>query len=289
MIPRLTFGRTGHESSRTIFGAAALWSYSPDDASRALDLLLKYDINHIDTAADYGESEVNIGPWMQEHRQRFFLATKTSKRTYQEAKDDLHRSLDRLKTDHVDLWQMHYLVNPQQWETAMGAGGVLEAFIEAKEEGLSRFIGVTGHGLATPRMHMKSLDVYDFDSVLVPYNYVLMQNPDYAADFNALKDLCDQRGVAVQTIKALARGPLGDKQNKYTVWYDAIDGDSAIEHAVDWVLGNPDVFLNTAGDLTLLEKILAAANQTGERPSDAVMQADLESLGITPLFTGDEI
>lgn len=290
MIPRMKFGRTGHLSSRTIFGAAALWELSPENASRALDLLLKYDVNHIDTAASYGESEVNIGPWMREHRHRFFLATKSDKRTNQEAKDELHRSLDRLKTDHVDLWQMHYLVNPEQWETAMGPGGALEAFIEAKEQGLARFIGVTGHGLAAPRMHMKSLEVYDFDSVLLPYNFVLMQNPAYAAEFNELKLWCAECNIAIQTIKSLARGPLGENQKKkYNVWYDAIDSDSAIDHAVNWVLGDPDVFLNTAGDLTLLEKTLAVADQPLERPTDAVMQEDMKKLGITSLFTGDEM
>ena len=290
MIPKMTFGRTGHQSSRTIFGAFALSGDTPVDPSRALDILLKYDINHIDTAADYGKSEVNLGPWMDKHRQRFFLATKSGKRTYQEAKDELHRSLDRLKTDHVDLWQIHYLVNPEQWETAMGAGGALEAFIEAKEEGLTRFIGVTGHGLAAPRMHLKSLGVYDFDSVLLPYNYVLMQDPDYAADFKALRDLCKQRNVAIQTIKSLARGPMVEgQQNKYNVWYSALDGDAAIEHAVGWVLGDPAVFLNTSGDIGLMEKILEAAVQPLERPADAVMQEDLERLGITPLFTGDEL
>jgi predicted aldo/keto reductase-like oxidoreductase len=289
MIPRKIFGRTGHSSSRTLFGAVALAGLSAEDVSRTLELLLKYGVNHIDTAADYGNSEQQLGPWMNDHRDRFFLATKSGKRTYSEARDELHRSLERLQVDYVDLWQMHYLVNPEQWQTAMGPGGALEAFIEAKEQGLTRFIGVTGHGLAAPRMHLRSLEVYDFDSVLLPYNYVLMQNPAYAADVEQLVEICMQRNIAIQTIKAISRGPLNDKPKEYAVWYDPLDTDEGIGHAVSWVLGNPEVFLNTAGDIRLLEKILAAADKFESQPPDEVMQADLEKYGILSLFTGDEI
>jgi predicted aldo/keto reductase-like oxidoreductase len=289
MIPRKIFGRTGHSSSRTLFGAVALAGLSTEDVSRTFDLLLKYGVNHIDTAADYGNSEQQLGPWMNDHRDRFFLATKSGKRTYSEARDELHRSLERLQVDYVDLWQMHYLVNPEQWQTAMGPGGALEAFIEAKEQGLTRFIGVTGHGLAAPRMHLRSLEVYDFDSVLLPYNYVLMQNPAYAADVEQLVEICMQRNIAIQTIKAISRGPLNDKPKEYAVWYDPLDTDEGIGHAVSWVLGNPEVFLNTAGDIRLLEKILAAADKFESQPPDEVMQADLEKYGILSLFTGDEI
>lgn len=289
MIPKKTFGRTGHSSSRTIFGAVALAGRTPEESSRTLETLLKYGINHIDTAADYGDSELQLRPWLKEHREKFFLATKTGKRTYQEAKEELHRSLERLGVDYVDLWQMHNLVNPGQWDVAMGPGGALEAFLEAREQGLVRFLGVTGHGLAAPKMHLRSLDVFDFDSVLLPYNYVLMQNPQYAADFDQLLNRCLAHNVAVQTIKAIARGPLGDKEKKYAVWYDPLEKDTAIEHAVRWVLGNPDVFLNTAGDIYLLEKILAAANELEDRPTGETMQTDLETCGVTSLFTGNEI
>jgi predicted aldo/keto reductase-like oxidoreductase len=226
---------------------------------------------------------------MKHHRKDFFLATKTGKRTYQEAKDDLHRSLERLQTDHVDLWQMHYLVNPQQWETAMGPGGVLEVMVEAKEQGLTRFIGITGHGLAAPRMHLRALEVHDLDTVLLPYSYVMMQNPTYAADFEQLVSVCTERNVAIQTIKSIARGPLGEKENQYAVWYDPLTTPEGIRRAIHWVLGNPDVFLNTAGDVGLLKLILKAADEYESRPDDAVMDADLEKLGMTPLFTGDEM
>ena len=289
MISLKMFGRTGHESSRTIFGAASLGAVTQDEANRTLDILLHYGVNHIDTAASYGDSELRIGPWMKTYRDNFFLATKTDKRTYQEAKKDLHRSLDRLKVDSVDLWQMHMLVNPQEWSTAMDSGGAIEAFIEAKEQGLTRFLGVTGHGLAAPAMHLRSLEKYDFDAVLCPYNYVLMQNQTYAAEFEKLVGKCAERNVAIQTIKSIARGPLGDKVKNHAVWYDPLEGDEAIGHAVKWVLGNNHVFLNTVGDIHLLGKVLKAADQYDTIPEEEIMRADFKKHGITPLFTTDEI
>ena len=211
MIPELEFGRTEHVSKRIIFGGTGVTTGTQDDANRVLDLLLEHGINHIDTAASYGDSELHIGPWMARYRDRFFLATKTGERTYAKARDELHRSLDRLRTDHLDLIQMHFLVDPDEWKVAMGPGGALEALVEAREQGLTRFIGVTGHSLAVPGMHMRSLEHFDFDSVLLPYNYPLMQNPAYAAEFDALQARCQERNAAVQTIKGVARGLWGDK------------------------------------------------------------------------------
>lgn len=289
MIPKAQFGRTGHQSTRVLFGGAALAGATQKEADKTLALLLKYKINHIDTAASYGDSELRIGPWMQDHRKDFFLATKTEERSYQSAKDELHRSLDRLKVDYIDLWQMHVLVNEEQWKEAMAPKGAIDAFVEAKEEGLVRFLGVTGHGLAAPGMHLKSLNVYDFDSVLLPYNYIIMQNPEYAKDFNKLLDICGEKQIAVQTIKSLARGPLNGKNQVHTTWYDPLVEDEAIEHSVSWVLGNDDVFLNTISDIELLEKVLKAADKYKSRPTSEAMNSDVEKFGITQLFTGDEI
>jgi aryl-alcohol dehydrogenase-like predicted oxidoreductase len=274
MIPLKMFGRTGHESSRTIFGAASLGSVTQDEADRTLDILLQYGVNHIDTAASYGDSELRVGPWMK---------------AYRKAKEELHRSLDRLKVDSVDLWQMHMLVNPKEWEVAIHSGGVIDAFIEAKEQGLVRFTGVTGHGLAAPAMHLRSLKMYDFDAVLCPYNYVLMQNQSYAAEFEKLVETCTEQNVAIQTIKSIARGALGDKPKNHAVWYDPLVADEAIGHAVKWVLGNSHVFLNTVGDIHLLGKVLKAADQYDAIPGEEIMRADLQNQGITPLFTTDEI
>jgi aryl-alcohol dehydrogenase-like predicted oxidoreductase len=284
MIERKPFGRTGHASSRTIFGAAALSRVSQSEADRTLELLLEFGVNHIDTAASYGDAELRIGPWMKDHREDFFLATKTEQRSYQGAKEELQRSLRRLEVERIDLWQMHLLVDPREWEIAMGPGGALEAFIEARESGIVRFLGVTGHGLTIPSMHLRSLERYDFDSVLLPYNFQLLGDPDYAAGFERLLNLCLKRQVAVQTIKSLARGPKQEGDDRYAVWYDPLVEEEAVRHAVHWVLGDPRVFLNTVGDINLLPKVLQAADRLDRRPSPRTMESDLNSYGITPLF-----
>lgn len=289
MIPLKEFGNTGHKSTRTLFGGAAFWSVTQDEADKTLDVLLKYGVNHIDTAASYGDSEIRIGPWMREYRNTFFLATKTEKRTYLEAKEELHRSLDRLKVDYVDLWQMHNLVNHAQWQTAQNQGGTIDAFIEAKEEGLVKFIGVTGHGLAAPKRHLQSLEQYKFNSVLLPYNFIMMQDEKYAADFKKLEVYCIENNVAIQTIKTISKGALGDKKSKHSVWYDPLDDPQSIANAVHWSMGNPNVFINTVGDIHLLKHVLESANNFESPPSGEVMLEDIDKNEITPLFTGDEI
>ena len=288
MIPKQPFGRTGHMSTRVLFGAAALSRVTQEEADQTLEVLLKYGINHIDTAASYGDAELRIGPWMERYRDRFFLATKTEKRTYQEARDQIRQSLERMRVDQIDLIQLHNLVDPDEWETAMGPGGALEAAIEAREQGLVRFIGVTGHGVTAPVMHMRSLERFDFDSVLLPYNYPLAQNPEYAENFDRLLAICQERNVAVQTIKSIARGPYDayGGERTHAVWYKPLEEQEDIDKAVHWVLGRPGIFLNSAGDITLLPKVLDAASRfDGRRPSDEEMQALIAKLEMQPLFT----
>ncbi|HEX5689941.1 MAG TPA: aldo/keto reductase [Roseiflexaceae bacterium] len=284
MIEQYPFGRTGHESTRTLFGAAALGKVTQDEADRTLELLLEHGVNHIDTAASYGDSELRIGPWMREHRKTFFLATKTGERTYQAARDQIHRSLERLRVDQVDLIQLHNLVEPAEWATAMGPGGALEAAVEARDQGLVRFIGVTGHGLPIAQMHKRSLEHFDFDSVLLPFSYILMQNAQYAADFEALIEMCQARNVAVQTIKAIVRAPWGERDHTTATWYEPLSDQADIDTAVHWVLGRPGVFLNTVGDIHVLPKVLDAAARFESRPSDADMRALMESEAMAPLF-----
>lgn len=284
MIDHRMFGRTGHMSTCTLFGAAALSKVTQAEADRTLDLLLEYGVNHIDTAQSYGESERRIGPWMSQYRKDFFLATKTGERTYQAARDQLYNSLDLLHTDHVDLWQMHNLVEPAEWEVAMGPGGVLEAFVEAKSQGLASFLGVTGHGTITPAIHKRSLERFDFDSVLLPYNFVMMQNPQYAVDFEALMDLCRKRNVAVQTIKSISRGGWGDKPQTRSTWYEPFEDQADIDRAVHWALSRPRFFLNTAGDIDLLPRVLDAASRFRAAPSEVEMEAQVARLEVTPLF-----
>lgn len=284
MIEKMQFGRTGHMSSRVIFGAAALGNVTQKEADETYSLLKKYDINHIDTAQSYGDAELRIGPWMKRDRDSFFLATKTGKRTKKEAMEELHQSLEKLQTDHIDLWQFHFLVDEKEWEIATGEGGVLEAALEAKQQGLIKYIGVTGHGLGAPRAHYRSLMKYDFDSVLFPYNYTMMKNPQYCSEVNQLIELCKQRRVATQTIKSLARGPVGEGVNPFATWYNPLTDPKSIAVAVGWVLKNPEVFLNSTGDITLLPTLLQKASEPLFVPSDEDMEALVEDQGMKPLF-----
>lgn len=284
MIEKQPFGRTGHMSTRTLFGAAALGPVTQAEADRTLEVLLEYGVNHIDTAVMYGDAELRIGPWMEQHRQDFFLATKTEQRTYQGAWDELRGSLERLRVDYVDLWQMHVLVDPDDWETAMGPGGALEAFIEAREQGLVRFLGVTGHGVTVAAMHKRSLERFDFDSVLLPYKYLMMQNPQYAADFESLVAMCQERNVAVQTIKSICRRPWGDRPQTRNTWYEPLEDQADIDRAVHWVLGHPGVFLNTVGDIHVLPKVLDAASRFQSAPSPEEMETMVVEREMEPLF-----
>ncbi|UCC64157.1 MAG: aldo/keto reductase [Anaerolineae bacterium] len=285
MIARQTFGRTGHISTRTLFGAAALSRVTQAEADRMLEVLLQYGVNHIDTAVMYGDAELRIGPWMERHRGDFFLATKTEQRTYQGAWDELRGSLERLRVDHVDLWQMHILVDPEEWAVAMEPGGALEAFVEAREQGLVRFLGVTGHGLTVAAMHQRSLERFDFDSVLLPYNYLLMQNLQYAADFEALVATCQERNVAVQTIKSIARRPWGDRERTRNTWYEPLEDRADIDRAVHWALGRSGIFVNTVGDIHLLPKVLDAASRFQVAPSVEAMEELATRVQMAPIFT----
>ena len=285
MIEKLPFGRTGHMSTRTLFGAAALGAVTQKEADETLDVLLKWGVNHIDTAASYGDAELRIGPWMKEHRQDFFLATKTEQRTKKEALEELQRSLERLRVDHVDLWQIHAIIEPEPLETALGPGGALEAFVEAREQGLVRFLGITGHGTQIAKLHIRALEHFDFDSVLLPYNYPMMQNPQYAANFEKLYQMCRERNTAVQTIKSLAVGPWGDKPKTHACWYEPVEDQADIDRAVNYVFSKPGVFLNTVGDIHLLPKVLDAASRYQQtEPSAEEMQAMAENVGMEPLF-----
>ena len=286
MINKKQFGRTGHLSTRALFGAAALARVTQAETDKTMDVLEEYGVNHIDTAASYGNAEERLGPWLKHNRNKVFLATKTEERTYTGAKEELYRSLDKLKVDSVDLWQMHVLVDPEEWETAMSEDGALSAFLEAKDEGLVGFLGVTGHGITAPWMHLKSLEKYNFDSVLLPYNYSMLQNNEYRKGFEKLAALCREKNIALQAIKTLSKGPKQENSgNKFATWYEPLSDPEDIETAIHWALSNEQIFINTAGDIYLLPNILKAFTTFKNEVSDKDMQNFVAKKGITPLFT----
>jgi aryl-alcohol dehydrogenase-like predicted oxidoreductase len=285
-IPTLPFGRTGHTSTRILFGAAALARVSQDVADRTLDVLLQHGINHIDVAADYGDAELRVAPWLKRYPEQFFVATKSSSRDAAEAREDLHRSLDRMGVDHVDLWQLHNLADPIEWDIALSPGGALDAAKEAREQGLVRAIGVTGHGAQVAATHRRSLQRFDFDSVLLPYNYLTYQSPYYRENFDALQAVCRASGAAVQTIKSLAYRPWMGRERTTSTWYQPLEQPDQIELAVHWALARPGIFVITTGDVTVLPNLLAAAERFDPAiaTTDAAMQQLVDSLQMEPLF-----
>jgi aryl-alcohol dehydrogenase-like predicted oxidoreductase len=285
VIAKAPFGRTGHESTRTLFGAAALGDVSHAESERTLELLLEHGVNHIDTAASYGDSELRVASWLKRHPDAFFVATKTGQRDYKGAKEELHRSLERLGVDSVDLIQLHNLVDVIEWETALREGGALEAAVEARDEGLVRFIGVTGHGLTVASMHRRSLERFPFDSVLLPYNFRQLQDEHYAAEFEALAAICKERGVAMQTIKAIALAPWDGRPQTASTWYEPLRDPADIATAVHWVLGRDGVFLNTVGDVELLPHVLQAAERFEAKPADEALHELVQRRSLSPLFT----
>ena len=285
MIEKQFFGKTGHKSSRVIFGAAALGAMSQDRAELTFEILDKFGINHIDVAASYGDAELRLGPILETRRADFFLATKTGLRTKTEAKDQLQRSLERMRVDYVDLIQLHNLTKQEEWKLAMSSDGALEGLIEAKQEGLVKNIGVTGHGTFAASMHLQSLQKYDFDSVLLPHNFSMMSQEQYKNDFEKLYSLARSKSVAIQTIKSIAlrRWSQEDKEKRFS-WYRPITEKHPLKRAVDYTLSMDGLFLNSSSDATLLEVLLSAAAEPVLEPSAEEMQNDLRELGMEPLF-----
>ncbi|MDQ3862410.1 MAG: aldo/keto reductase, partial [Actinomycetota bacterium] len=250
-------GRLGRENSVLIFGGAALAEATEEDSDRAIQQVLEAGVDHLDTAADYGESELRYGRWMSEIRDRIFLSTKTGLREKDAAKRQIHASLERLRVDNVDLLQLHAVGDLEDLDRATGPGGSLEAAIEAKEEGLVGAIGITGHGNEAPATHLEALRRYPFETVLTPWNYILSTDEGYRADYEALVEEVVRQDAGLLIIKAISRrnwpkgDPTGDQ--RYTTWYEPFDRQEYIDAAVSWVLSFEEVTgLATAGDVTLV-------------------------------------
>ncbi len=293
MIEKIPFGATGHTSTRIIFGAAALGGMSQSRADTTLDLMMHYGVNHIDVAASYGEAELRLADFLQDHRADVFLATKTGDRDGDGARASIENSLTRMKTDHVDLIQFHNLAKDHEWEKVMAKGGALEAALRAQEQGLVKFIGVTGHGTRIAEMHLKSLERFDFASVLLPYSYLSMQDEQYATEFEALYKLCQEKQIAMQTIKAIARRRWQpEDESRRLSWYEPIRDEGALRRAVHWVLRRPGLFLNTTSDATLLKMVLDAATEFDPEKLDdidALVARDVVNFEQEPLFFRGEL
>lgn len=285
MIPKLTFGRTGHESSRLLFGAVALHRCSQAEADKTMELVIESGINHIDTAASYGESELRLGPWTGKYRERFFIATKTGERKRKDAFESIERSLERMKIDQLDLIQFHGVLEDKELEEVLGLDGALEAGLEAREKGLVRFIGITSHGLHAPAIHMQALARYDFDSVLLPWNYLLQQNPQYARDFRALETICREKNVALQMIKTASRRLYVEGDTHYDTWYLPFETQPEMDLAIHWALAQEGNFINTSGDNRILPLAIRAAQSFRGQPTNEQMEAMLHAQEAQPLWS----
>ena len=292
MIERAPFGRTGHSSSRVIFGAAGVARADQETADQLLPLLLEHGVNHIDTAAMYGDAELRIAPWLKAHPDTFFLATKTHARDGDGVRASLENSLSRMGVDHVDLIQLHNLVEPDDWETVHAPGGALEALQRARDEGLVHFIGVTGHGLRIAGMHLRSLERFDYDTVLLPYNFTLLQDAGYRSDVEQLLAVCAERNVAVQTIKSIARRRWAEARKsgeRRQSWYEPLTDPDAIRRAVQYVLAQPRLFIDSSSAIDQLAHVLSAADAAAVEPSDDDLAGDIDSFDMSPLFDGAEL
>jgi aryl-alcohol dehydrogenase-like predicted oxidoreductase len=262
------FGRTNHESTVAIFGAAAFWEIPQEDADRVMEQVIEAGVNHIDIAPSYGQAEERVGPWMKRERGRFFLGCKTMERTKEGAWEELRQSLKRLQTESFDLYQCHAVTTMEELDSVTMKGGALDAFVEARREGLIKFIGITGHGANAPQIYLEALRRFDFDSVLFPLNFVQMANPEYRKDAEELIATCKAKDVGTMVIKTITRGPWGEKQKTAATWYEPFDTNEEIQKAVNFALSYDVTGLCTAGDTRILPLVLKACeNFTRLNPS----------------------
>lgn len=252
------FGRTGHESTVAIFGAAAFWEISQAEADKVMEQVIEAGINHIDIAPSYGQAEQRVGPWMPRERGRFFLGCKTMERTKQGAWDEMQRSLKLLQTESFDLYQCHAVTTMEELDAVTMKGGALEAFVEARERGLTKYLGITGHGVDAPRIYLEALRRFDFDSVLFPLNFVQFVNPDYRRYTEELIAACKAKDVGTMVIKSITKGPWGERQHTATTWYEPFEKMDEIQQAVNFALSFEVTGLCTAGDTRILPLVLQA-------------------------------
>ena len=279
------FGRTGHMSTVAIFGAAAFSKISQQDADKVMEMVIEAGVNHIDVAPSYGQAEIRIGPWMPRERKRFFLGCKTMERTKDGAWKEMHESLKRLQTETFDLYQCHAITTMEELDAVTRTGGALEAFVEARREGLTQFLGITGHGVNAPQIYLEALRRFDFDSVLFPLNFAQMANPEYREYAEELIAICKAKDVGTMIIKSITKAPWGDREHTATTWYEPFDNSEEIQKGVNFALSYDITGLCTAGDTRVLPLMLKAC-ENFTRLSDSEREEMIESgKQYEPLFT----
>ena len=267
MITR-RLGRTGHMSTIAIFGTAAFWQVTQAEADAVMERVIAAGVNHIDVAPSYGEAEVRIGPWMERERKRFFLGCKTMERTKEGAAAELRRSLERLRVDSFDLFQLHAVKTMEELDQVTAPGGALEAVIEARERGLTRYIGITGHGVDAPAVYLEALRRFDFDTVLFPLNFVQYANATYRQNAQELIRQCAAHDVGTLVIKSVSERPWGDRPKTHSTWYKPFTDAEHIQQCVNFVLSQDVTGLCTAGDIHVLPLVLDACQNFTPMPLD---------------------
>ena len=279
------FGRTGHMSTVAIFGAAAFYEISQEDADKVMEQVIEAGINHIDVAPSYGQAELRIGPWMRRERERFFLGCKTMERTKEGAWKEMQESLKRLHTETFDLYQCHAITTMEELDAITSKGGALEAFEQARREGLIKFIGITGHGVDAPQIYLEALRRFDFDSVLFPLNFVQMAIPEYRRYAEELIATCKAKDIGTMVIKTITKAPWGGRKHTATTWYEPFDQMAEIQKGVNFALSYDVTGLCTVGDTRILPMVLQAC-ESFTRLNEDELEAMIESgKQYEPLFT----
>ena len=279
------FGRTGHMSTIAIFGAAAFWEISQADADKVIEQVIGAGINHIDIAPSYGQAEERVGPWMPRERGRFFLGCKTMERSRQGAWDEMQRSLKRLQTESFDLYQCHAITTMEELDAITMKGGALEAFVEARDRGLTKYIGITGHGVDAPKIYLEALRRFDFDSILFPLNFIQMGIPEFRKNAEELIAICRAKDVGTMVIKTITKAPWGEREHTATTWYEPFDKTDEIQNAVNFALSYDVTGICTAGDTRILHMVLKACENFTKLESPKLEEIIETGKQFEPLFT----
>jgi predicted aldo/keto reductase-like oxidoreductase len=271
-------------STVAIFGAACLGKVTQAEADATIEKVIAAGVNHIDVAPSYGEAELRLGPWMVRERKRFFLGCKTTERTKAGAAAELRRSLERLRVDSFDLFQLHAVKTMEELDQVTAPGGALEAILEARAGGLTRYVGITGHGVDAPAIYLEALRRFDFDSVLFPLNFVQYANPTYRKNAEELIRQCRTRDVGTMVIKSICQRPWGNRPQVYNTWYEPFADAEHIQPAVNFCLSQDVTGLCTVGDINVLPLVLEVCENF--KPMSAEQQEALVATAsqYEPLF-----